>query len=344
VTSLDLAVIGIGLISPAAATSRENVFFLRAGATLPSPSPFLNGDDESIPVGYCPWIQPFEDLERRLVALAANAVEESAAPLHALKSRGELRVAPFACLPSAGSGLADEALARVAAEPVKGLGSAPVDRAAGAAGVFRALREAADRLRQGAADMALVFAVDSWMSAPALAARRLRPPNPWLPSRPEPAEGAAAMLITTARTSARLGLRPLGHIRDSRATAGSSNDQNDDVVDGAAMTSLLYTLSPGSPIRWVYGQSGVDLLRSREWNWAVARMADRFHPEYFDACLEAEVGDIGAAAGLANLVYGFASLRHGAAPAASDPQTPFAAWAVSADGTRGVALCEVAAS
>jgi hypothetical protein len=144
------------------------------------------------------------------------------------------------------------------------------------------------------------------------------------------------VLVAAAEQGARWGLQSLGEIAAGAHALGRATDDDDEPIDGAAMTGLLRRMPARGPICGVFGQSTAGLLRLRDWQYAGARCADRFSPEVFDLCLEGQMGALGAAAGVANLAFAFAMFRHGAAPAPAP--APFVCWAISRDGTRGMAL------
>jgi hypothetical protein len=92
-------------------------------------------------------------------------------------------------------------------------------------------------------------------------------------------------------------------------------------------------------VGFVFGPDRVDSLRKLEWHAASARNGARFDPACAMLTPETEMGRVGAAAGLVNLVQGLAMLRHGTVlreiiPPASRTAC---AWAISPDGTRGIA-------
>jgi hypothetical protein len=221
-------------------------------------------------------------------------------------------------------------------ELARALGPA-AQRFTGAAGAFAALARIAELLAGGAGGAALLVGVDSYAGVDALAERRRRPESPWLLAPPPPSEGAGALLVASAEQASRWGAAAVGEIVASRHAPGRATDEDDEPVDAAAMTGLLRSLpAAAGPIQAVFGQGRAGALRCREWQFTTARCAERLSPTYFDRCLEAEIGELGAAAGVMGLACAFATLRHGAAPA--EAGRSFVAWAISRDGTRGIAL------
>src|SRR5262249_9431929 len=125
--------------------------------------------------------------------------------------------------------------------------------------------------------------------------------------------------------------------------AGDSNDANDEPADGVALTRLLRELGLAR-VSFAFGQHVVDGLRQRDWLLATARNAEPFRQGCSDECLEYSIGAVGVAGGAMALVYGLAVLQHDAASFDGSRNAPFLAWAISADGMRGMAsaVAEVA--
>jgi hypothetical protein len=329
---MTLSVVGLGLVSPAGACARDHVFFLPAEGPPPAPSPFLGLGGARISTRHCPWIPSLQARPERLLHLATAAIAEAMAalPLQAAS------VPVFLVTAAPDQGLTAEQIATLA-RAVGGLARAPsLQTFTGAAGAFAALAQITAAIAARQMSAALLVGVDSFLSLEALTERALRPPSAFLLEPPAPAEGAAALLVMSPSEAARLGLASVGEIVESRSAPGRGADDDDEPVDGVAMTALVRGLPASAPIRSVFGQSRVGLLRVREWHFAVARCVDRFDATYFDSCLEAEIGEIGAAAGVAGLALAFATFRHGAAPEAATG--PFVAWTISRDGARGIAL------
>jgi hypothetical protein len=329
---MTLSVAGLGLVSPAGSSARDHAFFPRAEGPPPAPSPFLGEDGKRIDSAHCPWIPADFTALPRMRHLASAALEEAISPLAARPPGIPL----FLVTPEPRPGLSADEIATLG-RLLGALVRAPsVALFPGAAGAFAALAQirAAQDARQ--LSSALLVAVDTRVTIETLSERVLHPPSPFLLAPRPPAEGAAALLLTTPGEAARLGLRSLGEIVDSRHGRGRGGDDDDEPVDGAAMTALLRALPEGPPITGVFGQGETDLLRLRDWHLASARCAERLQTLCFAPCLEASIGELGAAAGVANLAFAFAVFRHALAPA--EAAGPFLAWAISRDGARGLAL------
>jgi hypothetical protein len=177
--------------------------------------------------------------------------------------------------------------------------------------------------------------VDSFVSPEALDEVTKLGPSPWSMTHPTPSEGAAAIALMNAPDARRLGIDILGTLVGAHATLGRSHDNNREPVDGGAMSIAIRQLPYSEPVRSAFGPWKVDSLRHHEWALATCRLSALFRDAEF-VCLESHIGRVGAASGLANLVYGLAMLRHGAL--GGELRTaPFLAWAISPNGTRGVA-------
>ncbi|MFO0761619.1 MAG: hypothetical protein U0359_34575 [Byssovorax sp.] len=326
-----LSVFGLGMVSAAGPTARHQVFVPRAEGPPPSASPFVGLDDRRIDLRSCPWVGGIDAPVQRMLALAQGAIGEA---ITRLPEAFAASLPRFVVLPSPRPGLGEAELDALA----KAIGGPRAQRFSGAAAAFAALAQIAEKSRTGA----VLIAVDSLASVEALSERVARPPSPWTLDRPFPAEGAAALLVAAADQGTRIGLPSLGEIEASLAAMGQASDDDDLPVDGAAMTGLLRRLPFKEPIRTVFGQSTVGLLRLRDFQYASARCVDRFSPEVTDESPEWRTGDLGAAAGAYHLALGFAVFHHGAGPVPAP--APFLAWAMSRDGLRGVAIGRAAPS
>ena len=331
---MSVAIVGAGLVTPFGDTPTEHAFFLRASVPAPPPSPFrLRSDGSALHVRYCRGIGAAAPIERRLTRMVDHAVRNAMQPCASLHEKGAAIV--MLCVPKERPGVSEETLRLL------GAGSAShgtVRHFSGDAGAFAALREAPDMLQRGSARVVVVVAVDSFIAIDALDQQVLHAPSEWNLDPPAPSEGAAAIVLAQAPEARRDAVAILGSLEAAAVVLGRSNDDNDEPVDGSAMTAVLRELPTQAPAVAAYGPYKVDMLRQDEWHLATARNTERFATGCRFACLESHVGRLGAASGLANLVYGLAVHRHRAGPALEPSDAPFYAWAVSPDGTRGAAV------
>ena len=168
---------------------------------------------------------------------------------------------------------------------------------------------------------------------------------------PAPSEAAAARAVVRARPDAsRVAVEVLARVHGSavmRVNACSRGaNRKSPPFDGQATTALIERVAPPASLRVAraYGQAQVDDLRRSEWTYACARQVSRIHERIANLCVEAFVGRTGGAAGLVQVAYAVA--RERALPI--DSLQPGAGrvfcWAISADGTRGLAQLEVSTS
>jgi hypothetical protein len=330
---MTLAIVGTGLVTPFGSTPSEHVFFLRANVPAPPASPFTTRDGERVDANHCLWIGAAAPIDERLRALGERAARSAMAGVEAWVTAGETRV--FLCTSKPRPGL--DALATAAVEKHLAASTlAGVRKVNGDAGVFAALREAPG-LVSNETRVVVVVAVDSWVTPAALEERVLHPPSDWDFFPPPPSEGAAAMVLMDATQARRQSVKILGTLEGAAVASGAANDDNDEVVDGTAMVAALNQLPDKPRARAAYGPWRVDLLRRDEFQIATARAHERFAADAELRCLEAKVGRLGAASGLANAVYGLAVHAHAATDRLEASQGPCLAWAISPDGVRGAA-------
>lgn len=333
-----LAVVGTGLISPTGRSAAEHVFFLRAGAPPPPVSPFLLADDRRLRVFYCPWLGARMPLGERLVELASSALDEALAPLAASFALHAPRLLLVFGAPR--PGLADEDLELVEEALRARLEPVSVERFRGEAGSFAAI----ERLQEAPPrdEPVVLVAVDSWITLPALLDLVAHPHSPWQRRPPHPSEAAAAIVFMNPAQARAASVPAIGFIDGAATAFGAACDDNDEIVDGAALTGVIERLPLHERVALVFGQHDVDSLRLQEWVVTQARSHARFRPDCDWICFEADVGRVGGASGAACIVHGLSTLRHGTASREVTRDDSFLAWAVSASGLRGAAAVRVA--
>jgi hypothetical protein len=341
---MNLAVVGLGLVSPSGMSPAEHVFFARARLPAPPPRVFLDADDQKLAAIFCPVIGARASMAERLGWLGTRALASALAPLREAQIE---RPALLICAPAPRPGVSADDVAEAERALTLELGGSVAARAAGEAGVFsllpRAERLLTEGARKGGPTAVVMVGLDSFVSIEALAAE-LRAESPWSLSSPPPSEGAGALALMLPAAARSFGVPVLGSISGAAVAQGAARDDNDDPVDGAGMTTALRALPGGAPVQMVFGQQAVDELRLREWQIAVARCADRFDPDAVFDSVEAHSGRVGAAAGVMGIAHGMAVYRHGAGAGAQPRSGLFHAWAISRDGTRGIALCRAGAA
>ncbi|MDI1477258.1 hypothetical protein [Polyangium sp. y55x31] len=333
---MSLAIVGAGMVSPIAMTARQHAFFAAAGVPAPSPSPFVRDTGERIDVRYCRWLGAVEPLSSRLLQMAERAIEEATAAL-VPDLQMSLLVVTSAPRPGLESVLLADTARAIARQ--RRLGS--MQRYEGEAAFFDALADAGAALSKSGPQAVCIVAVDSAVGVDILADTVLRPPGPWARAPLPPSEGAAAVVLMSPPNARRLGIAAMGTMLGATTVMGSARDDNDEPADGVAMTQVLSSMPSTEPISYVFGQSCTDDLRAQDWFFASARERARFGTACVFDGIEDHAGRVGAAAGAMNLVYGLSVLRHETALRASSDS--FLAWAISPDGTRGMAAARVGA-
>jgi hypothetical protein len=336
---MDLCVVGTGMVSPLGLTPEQHAFFVRAEVGPAAPGAFLDVDGETIAVAYCPWIGAKMPVAERLCGLGKRALDAALGPLlrSTVASAVQPVVALFAVTAAPRDGLVEED--RRALEQALGAAlRSPYNRLTGEAGFFQGLAEARAVLAAGTASAVAIVAVDSLVSLARIASFQRAAMSPWDPKLPRAAEGAAAVVVMTPAEARRLGLDVIATVRFSAVALGSGTDDDDAPVDGAAMAVLIGGAQPTvrGRIGASFGQHGLGSLRNQEWEMAAARNAGAFEDTCPMISVEHEIGYLGAAAGAMGFVHGATVICHDAWPSGSREIGAFVAWAISADGTRGL--------
>jgi hypothetical protein len=336
-----LSIVGTGLASPRGLTPQDHAFFIRAGAPMPHASPFLRRDEEPVRVAMCPWLPANLYVAERLEQLAMIAIEDA---LFGLIEVGgaRRRMDLVLTLGNPRSGLTTDDHAEVLQAVASQVPGMTTRVALGAASTFAALANADAAIANGETEAVVLVAADSFISIPALTDIVEHPASPWSKEPPPPSEAAAALVVMAPTQARRTGAMTIATLDYAAVAEGSSSDDDDETVDGNAMSALFWKMPKTDPaIGSVFGQSGVDALRETEWQIALARAASRFDANCSMVTLESEIGHVGAAIGAANVVYAIACLRHDVL-AEQARNAPFVAWAIGRDGKRGIALGTVA--
>lgn len=335
-----LAIVGMGLVSPLGLTPEEHAFYLRAEVFAAAPGGFVDEEGEPVRAAYCPWLGAETKVEDRLSSLAVAALRTACDPLRdsvLVSASGRLRAGLHVITAAPRAGLVDADRRAVETAVGGGFESGRAARATGQAAVFSTLATLGERLSSGEA--AVIVAVDSMISLPALAEHQRAYRSSWAADLPRAGEVAACVAVMAPEMARRERIPVLATIHDAAVLRGEANDDNDVPNDGSALTSLVRAAAaPGGLLRASFGPHGAGSLRRREWEMTAARVPERVDLQCEPVCLESHVGLAGAASGLSALVFGAAVHRHGtwASPRASDGA--FLAWSISPDGTRGIAV------
>lgn len=331
---MTVAAVGMGLVSPIGLDARQHALFTRAGIGLNPATAFLDARGEPLDVRHCPWLGAELAWEERLFELATAAIESACEPLTAIPRSS---VALFFCGPTEAVGSAVPS--RLPSRIAERVGCTLAGSVAGTSGFFGAVAAADKLLRSRGVRAAVVSAVDSLIERARLEAFVHAPRPSWFRARPGPSEAAAAIALVAADAPPP-GVRPFARIEMTGTAVGSGTDDDDAIVDGAALTSLLAELPDGiRPIVRSYGQTEVDRLRLLEWTYAFARHSERFHARFTKVCPEFHIGSVGAAAGGVNVAFGLAAEMWHAARTTAAGAGPIVCWAIGPEGTRG--LCAI---
>ncbi len=316
--SLALDVLGAGLVSPMALTPEQHVAFAKADTSMATGGAFIGRDGEPVDAIYCAWLDPRAALATRLSEMALRAASGACGTdTDAAVPTVLITEAPWLGLAQTDLMQLTDALAK------RGF---VVDLATyGAGSVGGALGKVAELSEQH--ERVLIVAVDSYISPVALPHRAMTWSD-WERSGAPASEGAAALCVGRGASLASL----VGRLCWTGACAAASTDDNDEPVDGNALTQLLQSANEAVPRS--YGQHTFDTLREQAWSFAATRCHALLGADHAPVCIEERTGRLGAAAALAPLVFGLHE-----APAG----TRLASWCVSRDGTRSLCIAEVAA-
>jgi hypothetical protein len=298
---------------------------------VPAPpgSPFETKDGDRVDVSFCRWMGARVPLGERLALLGERALETA---LGTIAQKGETFV--FLCTSKPRPGLrADDTAGLVRFASSRG----EVHRFYGDAGSLAALREVPFALDAGARAV-VVLAVDSLVSLEAIEHHVKSPPSWWDFEPPAPSEGAAAIVCMKPDEARRRGVKLEGALLGAAVAAGKASDDNDEPIDGVALATAIKHVPDKPRASSCFGPWKVDLMRRDDFQLAAARCHDRFLQKTEFHCIESQVGRLAAASGLANAAWGVATLRHGASDTPDAAHAPCMVWAISPDGTRGVAL------
>ena len=348
----EVCLLGVGAFTPVGPTAPTSAAAARAAIAGFAAHPTAKDQaGEPVVVARFPEIDDLESSQRFLNS-ATIAAGEALAPF--LKLERELRGPLYLGigLPEGRPGrpaALDETVADTVAALVRE--SAPRHAvktfAAGHAAGLVALKEAAEAIRSGKAELALVGGVDSYQEAETLA---------WLESNEQvngsggdgnrnpwgfvPGEAAAFLLLGSSETAESLGLPVYGEVLAVGSSVEPHKIKTDDVCIGEGLTKAMReALAPFRDrldrprVSAIYCDMNGEPYRGMEYAYAITRHSKFFvDPSQFRAPADCW-GDVGAASGPLGCVLAWAAGVRGYA------EGPYSLiWASSEGGRRAAAL------
>ena len=348
-----VCLLGVGAFTPIGPTAATSSAAARAGIAGFAAHPTAKDQaGEPLSVARFPDLDDLKGSERFLAAATISA-KEALAPFLALER--ELRGLIYVGIglpesrPGRPAGL-DPALAAA----IGGWLNEPAPRQAvktfaegNAAGLI-ALKEAAESIRSGKAELALAGGVDSYQEPETLAwlesAEQINGAgpdgNPW---GFVPGEGSAFVLLGSSETAERLGLPIFGEVLAVGSAIEPRRIKTDEVCLGEGLTQafrealLPFRNQLGRPkVNAVYCDMNGETYRAVEYAYAVSRHSEFFaDPGQFRAPADSW-GDVGAASGPLGCVLAWGAGVRGYADGPAS-----LVWASSEGGRRAAALLHV---
>ncbi len=330
-----LSILAVGMVSSVGGSALECYASVRAGIARVAETDVIGRDGAPLRMALVPSQSlieaPLVDAalrgtrHRRMLRLASTAITEASeaagVPLPLLMVTSE-RDAAYATL-------LDDLAAVCGGRFVR---DASAHVAAGAAGAFVALREAADRVARGDAHAVMVVGVDSMLDLARLDAlqRQRRVLTDEASDAFVPGEGAAALVVGAPTEGAIATVAGVGAARDAFRVEG------DEPLTGQGLTAAIREAMEGAqgPGRTVWAGLNGESWSAKEWALAARRNHAALSP---DAAVRHPVesfGDPGAALGVMQVALAALALyrRHAAGPSL--------VWASSDEGLRGAARLE----
>ncbi|CAM2009672.1 beta-ketoacyl synthase N-terminal-like domain-containing protein [Acanthopleuribacter pedis] len=315
-----VVVCGLGMRGAAGLDVTMCINALRAGVTRLQQHPFLiDRRGNPMVMHWATYLDEDLPYSERLFQLAAPALRACLRPL-AEKLHRDQAVPLLWSVPTPRPGLPDDllaALARLGREP-----DLPLDEAAvewirlDHVGGLVALEKAAQNIRAGRWDCAVVGGVDSYFSVHTLEwldreNRLLSPANSYgFP----PGEGAAFALLADTQTARRFNLPVLAEY----AVAGVAEEPVPAGIDGTcvgaglqdAFDQTLAVLPEGARVDRLYGDLNGSRYRADELGFTLAKCSNRFVDLQNINLPTIHWGDLGAATGCAQLALACGDLAH----------------------------------
>lgn len=331
-----LSIVAVGMVSSVGGSALECHASVRAGIARAGVTAVIGRDGAPLRMALVPPSSlveaPLVDAalrsarRRRVLRLASTALVEASEaaggapmPLLAVTSERE----------ATGASLLDDLAALHGGRFAR---DASAHLPAGAAGVFAALREAADRIARGAARAVMIVGADSMLDLARLDAlqRARRVLTEAASDAFVPGEGAAALVVGPA------GAPALATVAGVGAAGDAFHVEGDEALTGRGLTEAVRAATEGAarPVLDVWAGLNGESWSAKEWGLAARRNHAALSP---DASVHHPVesfGDPGAALGAMQIALAALALHR------SVTAGPSLVWASSEGGLRGAARLE----
>ena len=295
---MNVAIVGLGARTPVGYRAPASAAAIRCNIRRLQLHPFIvDGEGEPIRVGLDPGLRDDQMGAVRLVVMGRSAVKEALSGLDVSRAP-QLDV--VLALPDRRPGFSDRTAEWVANELADGLLPRPVELGpSGHAGALDALRQAAQRIEAGHAELCVIVGIDSYLAPDTvdwlIATERLGGG-----SNPDGfALGEAGTCMVVAHRS--LGYRPLAFVRGAHSAQERATIRGEEEPLGHALSAAIKgaTVSlrlPEEALADVYCDLNGERYRTDEWGAAMLRTGHAFRTvdhTQTSTC----VGDVGAAHG-----------------------------------------------
>lgn len=340
----ELAVTGLGLVTPVGLSAAPSLAALRAGVsrleTLPGTS-IAAGENDQEPIIGARVSGLTEGLlgQPRLKALMQPALEDCLSDSAVFADR---RIGVF--LGTSGASPAnrqvnyDDAVKKHLLDCIPSGMNVTCAKLiqTGRASVLSGIRHAALALAEGAIDVALVGAADSWVTPRALHWLRQKGKLPEYPRHTGtlPAEAAGFVALETPQVADQRGARTYAKIT---ASAGANENAIwGEANNGVALARAIRRVAEGVTDSHALVISDLDGERYRAMEWVMAQPKSMWHSETHDHWNPADcIGDSGAAMGAIMLAWGSGALAKGYARTER-----VLVWGASDEGSREAVMLE----
>lgn len=346
--SIPVYIIATGARTPLGVLAAPSAAAYRAGISGMGEHPFMiDRVGDPMPGALDVQLDPGFMGPERLLALAETALREACAPLKMDAQAPQLRLPLYLGLPEVRPGFTEQdasavrsGLTRFEGLPIT-ISEVSVYTQGHAAGLA-ALAMATENIQQGACEVCLVGAVDSYFHPDTME---------WLDENRQldgavsrsafvPGEGAGFCLLMTERARSRLGLSALARVLAVATGKEPKLIKTPDICLGAGLTSVVQRAvgglsSSSGRINAVICDINGERYRGEEWGFVCLRLSQYFDdPTAYDSPADCW-GDMGAASGP---LFAMLACQAAARGYAKGPRTLL--WASSETGLRGAAVLE----